>query len=251
MLGASAATAVALVLLISGSVAASGSGYNLSYSTTPTVTNTNVGLTSVSSSYTSGPNLTVSFTVAGTVILNSGDYFYYAYFGGTAESNATAFAFFTNNTTAGYYDSVSADSFGVMFFTLSNGGSTLSFSIATAAVGPSSSFAVDVFAVYGTVTAGQYSWLGTHYSGSGSCGASGCVTTPTSTSSGLGGIVLYAIIGVVVAVVIIALVVVLVMRGRRGPSAAPPPMAPGAMPPPPPGTGSPPTPPPPPPQGSA
>jgi hypothetical protein len=262
-IGAGTAVAMVTALLLSGIVAASGSGYNQSYSQTPTNSNTAVGLTAVSSTYTSGAaNLTASFSVAGTIDLTTSDYLYAVWFGGTAESNFTAEAYFTNNTTAGFYVTASSvgGEFGVMHFTLSNSGSTLTFSIATALVGPASNFAIDAYALYSTRSSVQYSWLGTYYShsggGSGSCGSSGCTGSSSSGSStsSFGGAVLYGIIGVVIVVVVVVAVLLLVMRRRRPPTAAPAPMQAGTMPPstlgtaPPPPSGAP-MPPPPPPQG--
>lgn len=252
-IGAGTAIAMVTALLLSGIVAASGSGYNQSYTQTPTNSNTAVGLTAVSSTYTSGANLSASFSVAGTIDLTSSDYMYVVWFGGTAETNFTAEAYFTNNTTAGYYVTASSvgGEFGLMDFTLSNSGSTLTFSIATALVGPASSFAIDAYALYSTKSSAQYSWLGTDYShsgaGSGSCGSSGCSgsSSSSSSSSSLSGAVLYGIIGVVVVVVVIVAVLLLVMRRRRPPTAAPAPMPAGTMPPSTPGM----APPPPPPQG--
>ncbi len=180
------------------------------------------------------------------------------YFGGTAESNATAYVEFTNNTTAGvWYSLVGGFSYGAMILTLSNGGATLTFSIETAVVGPDTSFAIDVFALYGTVTSGSYSWLGTDYNGggSGSCGPTGCTVTPGSSSNFFSGAVLYAIIGVIVLAVVIVVVLLVVMRKKKGPATgAAAPMQPGWMPPQQPGMAPPPPqnqPMPPPPQGPA
>ncbi|MGI0130551.1 MAG: hypothetical protein ACREEC_10445, partial [Thermoplasmata archaeon] len=103
LLGLAPVAALALILVLSGSVAATGSGWNQSYTQGSTTSNTAVGLTGVSSSYSSGPNLTASLTVAGTLNLGSEDYTYWVYFGGTAASNASADVYFNNNTTEGFF----------------------------------------------------------------------------------------------------------------------------------------------------
>ena len=216
----------------------------------------------MTSSYSGGPNLTASFSVAGTVNLASDFYGYWVYFGGTSSSNASSIVEFSNNTTAGFWYAYSTSSyaFGAEAFVLSNGGSTLTFQINITDVGSSTNFAVDAYAWYETSSAISYSWLGTDYNNLGgggggvSCGVNGC-TTSGGASNAFGGFVLYAVIGIVVVVVVIVVVVLLVMR-KRPPAGAPPPMQPGWMPPPPPGAPPlppqyQPMPPPPPPQGPA
>ncbi|MGC2789456.1 MAG: hypothetical protein WA547_05295 [Thermoplasmata archaeon] len=242
------AAAIAAVLVLSGGVAASGSGYNLSYTQTYTGSYPAIGLTGVSSSYSSGSNITASFTVSGQINLVSDDYSYDFWFGGTASTNTTAWVFISNNTTTGeYYGGTSESSeYGTINYTLSNGGSTLTLSIATNVVGPSSSFAIDVFAGYSTSTTGSYDWLGTDYGDFGggggngvTCTATSCTAAPAAASSLLSGLLLYAVLGIVVVVIVIVVVVMLVMRGKKPPTSAPAPGA-GWMPPPQPGMAPPP-----------
>jgi len=222
--------AVTCLVALSGLASASGSGYNLSFTQSANGSNPNSDLVAVSSSYSSGPNLSAQFTVAGTVVTTSDDYVYEVWFGGSAAGNATAYAIFENNTTSGYYfgETSNAGSFGVLGFALSNGGATLSFSIATDLLPPSSSFTLNAVAIYGTETSYSYSWLGSDYGptgngggGSGTCTATSCTSTPAG-SSGSGSWT-YIIIGVVVVVVVVALVLVLVMRKKKG-TPPPPPM---------------------------
>ncbi len=250
--GITAAVGVAMVLLVGGLASASGSGYNQSYTQTPTNANSAVGLTAVSSSYSGGPNLTASFSVAGTVDVSSGNYGYWIYFGGTSSDNASAIVEFSNNTTAGFWYSYTDESFGEgpEAFVLSNGGSTLTFQINITSVGPSTNFAVDAYAWYETESAVSYSWLGTDYQntpggggGGVTCSGTSCnVAAPANTL--FGGILLFAVIGIVVVIVIVVVVVLLVVRRRKPPTAAPPAQAQGWMPPPPPGAAPPPPPPP-------
>jgi hypothetical protein len=255
--------AVACLVALSGLASASGSGYNLSFTQSANGSNANSDLIAVSSSYSSGPNLSAQFTVAGTVVTNSEDYIYEVWFGGSSDSNATAYTLFSNNTTSGYYfgETSNAGSFGQLPFTLSNGGATLSFSIATDLLPPSSSFTLNAVAIYGTETSYSYSWLGSDYGptgngggGSGTCTATSCTTTPAG-SSGVGSWT-YIIVGVIVVVVVVALVLVLVMRKKKG-TPPPPGMGQPGQPawgaPPPPGGGGSQTwqnPPPPPPPGT-
>ncbi|MCI4349843.1 MAG: hypothetical protein L3J93_06485, partial [Thermoplasmata archaeon] len=84
--------------------AASGSGYNLSYSRAAGSTSVGaVDLTSVSSSDTGASNLTISFTVSGTPDLQSSNYFYFVWFGGSSAGNATGYVSFSNSATGSYY----------------------------------------------------------------------------------------------------------------------------------------------------
>jgi hypothetical protein len=253
MLGLSAAATVALVLVLSGSVAATGSGYNQSYTQTSTVAVSAVGLTGVTSSYSGGPNLTASFTVAGVIDLSNSAYDYWVYFGGTSSSNASAIAEFTNNTTAGTWTaySNSGSAFGVEAYSLSNGGSTLTFQLNLSSVGPSTGFAIDAYAYFLTGSAYDYSWLGTDYQpgaggggGGGSCGVGGCTVNGGGAAGFVfGGFLLFAVLGLVVVVIIIIVIVVLVTHGKKPPMGTPPPMPPGWMPPGQPGMAPPPPPP--------
>jgi hypothetical protein len=271
-LGISAIAVIALVLGLSGSVAASGTGYNLSFSQAEIGSFPDVALTALSTSNPSSSalggsaNVTVSFTVAGQFQSYSSqdDYLYWIYFGGDTDTNATAWVGFdNNNTSASWYSGSSGGyAYGTLLYTISGGGSTVTFSIATSVVGPSSSFSATAYAVYGSGTSGGYTWLGSDQSsvpgggngGGGSCTSTGC-TASTAAGFVLGGLLLAALIGVIVVVVIIVVVVVLVMRGRKASAQAPPPNPPGWMPPSPPGMAPPPPPPsppmPPPPPPSA
>jgi hypothetical protein len=245
-----------VVLIMSTTAQASGSGYNLSYTRAPGSTSpAAVDLVSVSSNDPGGNNITASFSTASAIDLSSGDYIYIVYFGGTGTSNSTAYVDFSNNTTAGEYYSSNSGSFsaGVMPFVLTNGGSTLSFSIAKASVGPASNFSIDVYAEYATTNQVSFSWLGTDYNsasgpGGGTCTSAGCA--PSSGGGVAGGVAatpLWIYAGVAVAVVVGLLVaLIFLMRRRRGAMGAPPqpyaaPPAPGAYP-----VGSPPPAPPPP-----
>jgi len=252
-LGTSAIAGVALVLALSGLASATGSGYNQSYTQTPTNVVAAVGLTAVSSSYSAGPTMTVSFSVAGTINLTSDYYGYWIYFGGTSSDNASAIVEFSNNTTAGFWYAYTTSSFtyGYQAFVLSNGGATMTFQINITAVGPSTDFAIDAYAWYETDSSVSYSWLGTDYQnipggggGGGTCTDTSCTTNAANTL--FGGFILLAIIGVVVVIVIIVVVVVLVTRKRPPAAQMPPPGAPGWAPPPPPPPGMAPPPPPPP-----
>jgi hypothetical protein len=256
MWGWSAVVGVVLLMLLGGLASASGSGYNLSFSQTPSNADSSVGLSSLSSSYSSGLYMNASFTVAGKLDLTSDFYEYWVYFGGIYSTNETAVVSFTNNTTFAFWEASSGTGggFGYLPFTVVNSGSTIDFEINISSVGSSTSFALDAYALYDGPSGASYSWLGSGFGGggSGSCTATSCnVAAPAGAL--LGGLFLFALIGVVIVVVVIVVVVVLVMR-KRPPAAAPPPNAPPGwmppplapgVPPPPPGAPMPPPPPPP------
>ncbi len=216
-LGIVAVFSVVALLGLTGLAAASGTGYDLSFTQSASGSNANADLTAVSSNDPGGPNITVTLTVAGTFQLTSGDYFYGAWFGGSSVTNATAEAVFTNNSTVGYYAGYGsgAGGFGYLTYTLSSGGSTLTFSIAKTIVPPSTSYSLNGFALYSSDDGktGTYSWLGSNYNGGGTCTTTACTGTggTTSSSSFDWWIV---IIPVVVIVVVIALVLVFVMRRK-------------------------------------
>ena len=149
-LGLSPIAALAFVLVLSGNVAASGSGYNQSFSQAASGSNANADMTAVSTNDPGGANVSVQFTVAGQVILNSDTYVYEVWFGGSTAGNATAYGIFSNNSTNGFYLGYGSNSgsYGNLPYTLSGGGSTLSFSIAKAILPPSSSFTLNAVAVY-------------------------------------------------------------------------------------------------------
>jgi hypothetical protein len=233
---------VATIVLATPLAAAGGSGYTLSYTRAAgETTNANVNLISLSTSVGSDATVSVTFQVSGTLVLDSTSYFYWVFFGGGAASNATAYAYFTNSQINGTYLSANAGSYGYgpLPFTLGSGGSSLTFSINQSAVGPSSTFSANAWAVQGSEQSGTYSWIGTDYQGgSGSCTGSSCSSssTGTSSSSALSGAALFGLIGgIVVVIIVVALVVVLVVLPRRkSPPQSPPPMGAGAPPPAPP-----------------
>jgi hypothetical protein len=209
--------AVAFVLGLSGFVSATGSGYDQSYTQSSGHSSVaDVDLVAASSSYSSGPNLTVSFTVSGSIDFSlDTDQGYIVWFGGSTTANATAYAVFVNASSL--WVSTAPVGEGVLFPQVS--GATLSFSIATAQLPSAASFTFNVLAYHGfSQTSGQYSWLGTNYNGGGTCTGTSCTTT-TGTTSFDWWIV---IIPVIVIVVIIVLVLVLVMRKK-------PPTQPGTM----------------------
>ena len=242
-------SALVAVVLLGAVAAASGSGYNLSYSRgAGSTANSAIDLVGVSSSDGGGATVSVSFTVSGTLNLHDGQYSYFVWFGGSTSGNSTAWATFTNNTTAGQYYSTSGggSSFGPLPFTAT--GSTLTFAMNKTALPPASAFTVNVDALYlsNSGSSEGISWLGTDYSGGASCGPGGCLgSTPSSIFAPL---VLAAIIAGVVIVVIVVVVVVLVVVMRRKRTPPPVAMPPTVLPPaPPPMAPLPPTPPPPPP----
>ncbi len=248
--GITAVVGMALVLLVGGFASASGSGYNLSFTATPTNSVAAVGLTALSSSYSSGLFMNASFSVAGTVDLTNADYGYWIYFGGITSENETAIVEFSNNTTVGDWYSYSTTSFGEGYlpYTISNGGSTVSFEINISAVGAASSFQLDGYAFYDTATTASDSWIGSSFTSTGGGGGVTCTGTScnvaTPANALFSGLFLVAVVGVVVVIVVIVVVVLLVVRRRKPPTGAPPPgQQPGWVPPPPPGAPPPPPPP--------
>lgn len=251
-------TIVALVPLAS----AAGSGYNLSYSrASGSTTNANIDLVSVSSTDNGGATLSVTFQVSGHLVLSDSNYAYSLFFGGGGQSNSTAWATFTNNSTVGDYFSSSGGGFssGPLAYSLGSGGASLTFAINKTAVGPSSAYSLNAYAVYSLATGGGgISWLGTNYQGSINCGPSGCSGPAVNAINNAFGLLAIITLVAIIAVVVIVVVVVLVVRRRRhppmgmmpptgGPMMGAPPTGTGPMapPPPPPPTYSPPSPPPP------
>ena len=244
---------IALGLVGASQMVTTGSGYDQSYSRAAGSSSVAaVDLVSVSSNDPGGTNITVSFSVSGTVVLNSGDYLYYVYFGGTGSGNSSAWTIFSNNSTAGEYYGGGSNSFsfGTMGFTLTNGGSTLTFSIGKAVVGPATNFSVDAYAEYATNSQFSFTWLGTDYNsgtgsgsgggtgggggGGGTCTASGCVGTSGGATNS-NALWLYIGLGVVLVVVALVAVLLLLRRKKVAPTpSVPPPM--GYYAPPPPGT---------------
>ncbi len=224
------------LLLLLGTAGASGSGYNLSYTRAAgSVANGAIDLISVSSTDPGGPNITASFQVSGALVLNSPNYGYLVWFGGSTASNSTAWVSIVDNSTTASL--LSSSSFATIAFTTS-GGSSASFSLAKAVVGGASTFGINVYAYTGTSGSASYSWLGTNYQatggGGGTCTASGCTTTAGTAL--IAAWVWTAVAGAIVAVVVVVLVVVLLLRRKQPgtPLMAPPPPAPPPAPPPPP-----------------
>jgi hypothetical protein len=242
----------AALMVLAPWASASGSGYSLNFTSSSNAADANVNLVSLSTSPT-GSQVTVTAQVSGQIIDNNANYIYDFFFGGTLESNASAYILLTNNTTyADYYSTYGGGfAFGTLPFTLGNGGSSITVAINQSAVGPSSGFSANAEAVYGTESSGSVSLLGSAYPNggeSGSCTQSVCTTT-TAASNALSTLE-YAGIGIlIVLVVVVILVVVLVMRKKKTPPAAPmmgqPQYYPSGMPPAPPAGTAPPPPPPP------
>ncbi|MCI4360239.1 MAG: hypothetical protein L3J91_00890, partial [Thermoplasmata archaeon] len=211
---------VAAVVLLTPIAAASGSGYSLSYTKSAGgTTNANVDLISLTTSPTA-TQVTVTFQVSGSLVLNSGSYAYYIFFGGGAQTNATAYAWFSNSTANGTWFSVSGMSYGYgeLPFTLGNGGSSLTFAINQSAVGPASTFTANAFAAQGSRNSGTYSYLGTNYVGGAMCSGTTCTSTGTSTASTTSGWVWIGLgLGVVLVVIILVVVVLVVLPKRRTP----------------------------------
>ncbi|MGA8275382.1 MAG: hypothetical protein WB789_07300 [Thermoplasmata archaeon] len=209
-LGLSAVVGIAFLVALSGGAVATGSGYNQSYTESAGhSSNSAVDLVATSSSYTSGPNLSVSLTVSGDINYANSSYVYEIWFDGTLSTNATAYAVFTDGT-AGYLGGADHSGFGLLFPVISGG--TLSFSVATAVVGSSTGFFFDAFALYGaSKTTGTFTWLGANYTGGVTCTGTGCTTTSGTTSTFDWWIV---IIPVIVIVVIVVIVLALVMRKK-------------------------------------
>jgi hypothetical protein len=230
VMGLSATAAITCLVFLAGFAGATGSGYNLAYSQAAnTAIEASVDITAVHSTYTSGPNLTASMTLAGSPVLTGSSYSYYFWFGGSSQGNSSAWVFTANSTLAYLYSS--ASSFSSIPLTVS--GDTLTVSVATSAVGLASSYAINGLAAHGTRSAATYSWLGTNYQntgGGGTCSGASCTTTAAATSAAWW---LYAVAGVVIVIVVVVVVLLVVMRKRSPP---PPPAmpAPGTMPPPPP-----------------
>ncbi|HXW66598.1 MAG TPA: hypothetical protein VEL82_01770 [Thermoplasmata archaeon] len=246
-MGLATIAGIACLVLASGLASAAGSGYNLTFSQSATTNVADVALTALSTSYSGGPNLTATMTVAGTFQMNNQNYEYAFFFGGTSTSSSAAYATFSNNSTFGYYESTTGSgggSFGTIVYGLSNGGSSLSISLNITLVGPSSGFTANAWALYGTQSSGAVSYIGSAYtnSGGGSGGGVTCTGTSCTTSAGTPAPFDWwiVIVPIVVVIAVVAVVLVLLMR-RRKPAAAPAPgmmpPPPGMMPPPPPPTG--------------
>jgi len=206
--------AVAFVLGLGGFAAATGSGYNQSYTQSAGhATNGAVDLVAASSSYTSGPSLTISFSVSGSISYTGAEVGYIVWFGGSSYENATAYAVFANGSAVW----ISTTPTGEGLLTPQVSGSTLSFSMPTANLPAPASFTFNVLAYDGyTQSTGTYSWLGTDYNGGGTCTGSTCTTTGTSSSFNWW----IVIVPVVIIVVVIVVVLVMVMR-KKPPTAAP------------------------------
>jgi|HubBroStandDraft_1064217.scaffolds.fasta_scaffold67922_3 hypothetical protein len=215
--------AIAFLFALSGLAAAAGSGYDLSFSQAAGGANPNADLVAVSSNDPGGANLSVQFTVAGQIVVNSNLTGYIVWFGGSSDVNATADVVFSNNTTSGFYLGYgsSAGTYGSLPFTISGGGATLSFTIAKTILPSSSDFSLNAEAVTGINSkTPSASWLGSSYGNgaTGSCNGSTCTTTPSGSTSSFDWWIV--IIPVVVIVVIVAVVLMLVMR-KKPPAPSP------------------------------
>lgn len=227
--------ALAGLLLVAGAAFAGGSGYNLSY-TAPANSSVmaSVDLVAVSTSYSSGPNLTASLTLAGAPMTGSSAYDYFWLFGGGATGNSTAWAFERNNSAYLHSPSLPFGAPEQINFTLT--GSTLSISVATSLVGPSSGFTFNGEANTGSSSnPATYSFLGSDYSGSAGCVASSCSGNGSGSGTSASGIPPGEIIWPVVLVVVILVVVLTIRRRKRAANvgAAPPSGGHPAIPPPP------------------
>ncbi len=200
-----------LVLLVANATASS-SGFDQSFSQSPTTSDPNVGLTQLTTTYSSGPNLTCSFSVAGTIVLTNPDYAYAVYFGGNSTTDARAYAIFSDNATRGLLGSPNLTGSGAsgagvpLVFVLSDSDSSLSFGVATSLVGPASDFSVFAEAHYANSSAEESSSLG---------GASHSSSGATLTGPWLAALVT----GVVAVTVVAALVVILRRRRPKAPTA--------------------------------
>lgn len=218
------------LLMVAQPALAGGTGYNLSYTAQAnSAIIPSVDLVSASTTYTSGPNLTASLTVAGTPVTDSSNYSYVWLFGGALSTNATAWAFVENNN--GFLHSQALSLPEQISFTES--GSTLSISVATDLVGPASSFSFNGEASKGdSSNTATYSFLGTYYSGSVKCTGTNCTGTGTNSNSGSSGssIPPGEIIWPIVIVVVVVIVILLLLRRRRQPAMMmPPPSSPTTM----------------------
>ncbi len=211
----SVAVSVLLLLEIGASAAGGGSGYNLYFEQKPTTSNLDIALTELTTSYSTGPNLTCSLVVAGTLDLSSSDYGYTVYFDGNTTTDSTAYASFSDNTTGvlvriigsawyGYTEIFQAED-----FDLSEAGSTLTFGVNASYIGPASNFTVNAEAAGENGTGLQTSWLGSE-------NAPGS-QLPGSGTTSLGVVVTAVFLAVVAGVAVIG-VVVLVRRRRRPPN---------------------------------
>jgi hypothetical protein len=232
------------LVLVSGLALAGGSGYNLSY-TASADSNIipSVDLVAVSTSYSGGPNLTSSLTLAGTPVTDNSSYSYFWLFGGGATGNSTAWAYVENHTAVLHSAGLGYPPFEDINYTLS--GSTLSISVNITLVGPATSFSINGEASQGdSSNTSTYSFLGTNYNGGGSCTGSSCSGSGSGSGSGSKPFPIGAIIWPVVIVVVVIVVLVLVRRRKppvtasTAPPLTPPPSGPGSPPPPPPPPGS-------------
>ncbi len=221
-----AVVAGALVVGSAGLASAAGSGYDLSFSQAPSTAIRSAALIGITTYDPGGANLTVTLTLDGPFVLNTTSYEYSVDFGGGSQLNASAYALFGNNTTAGSYVSLEPSSApaGVLLFSLSNSGTVLTFSIAKVAVGTSSGFIVNAFATATVGTTTASSALGSFYQNVGSCSGPLC---PTSSGGGNPFEDWAVLLPIVVAVALVALVVVALRRRGSPPASGAPPPPPG------------------------
>lgn len=222
--------AVAAVVL-APSLASAASGYNLTFSRgAGSTSNAHVDLVLLDSQDQGNGKLQVRLQTAGTLDLTDSNYQYYVYFGGAAASSSFASVTFSNNTTVGA--SIVPTGFGTVAYSLSNGGTMLTFLMNESDLPPAASFTMNAIATSGGSPPGVSS-IGSAFQP-----LQNVVSTIFWIYVGL------AI--VVVVVVVVVIVVLLVVRRKKTPPGppTPPPMAfgtpvmptaaPGPLPPPPP-----------------
>jgi hypothetical protein len=209
---------MALVLAAAVPASAQGSGYNLSYSAAPNSSIVaSVDLVGATTHNSGGPNLTANLTVAGAPMANSTGYQYVWLFSGVNATNATAWVYLANGV-ALFHSKGLRTAEEVNYTTI---GSTLSLTVTTFLVGPSSTFTFNGQASEGNSTSpSTSSALGTNYN-NGGCGGSSCGTSggshPFSWSSTE---VLEVAAGAIVVAVVVVSVVLVARRRPKNPLAS-------------------------------
>ena len=192
------------VVLVS-SFANAASGYNQSYSRSPGSTqNSHIDLILLSSADQGNGQLKIQFQAAGTLILTDSNYDYFVYFGGVSSSSSTSEVSFSNNTTVGTV--VSSSGYGTVPYSLSSGGTELTFFVNTSEVPPASSFSINAIA---TSSATPY--------GSSSIGSAFSVAQSIANTI----FWVYVGLGIVVLVIVVVIVVVLITKRHKTPPAPP------------------------------
>jgi hypothetical protein len=232
--------------LLLGGAAATGAGYGRDYSVAAiSEVPSDIDIVAVTTSGPSGGNITGTFQVSGQIDLSTEADMYAVYIDGTSSNDAIAWITYTDNPRDGtFYNSTIIPPTNEPV-SLNGDGSTMTFRIPVADVGPASSFAVNVYALHDGQGTSTNSWLGTNYangrdqlcndtslqcvlisSGTGS-GGSGGTGTPggnagSSGSSGpssgsiSGDAWIYGVVAVVVVVVVAAIAIVMRRRGQPG-----------------------------------